>query len=113
MSNSVYSEILDTKDKGFLPGEYDFMLLSEYKQAVEDADYFDFIINSTNGGFFYKQSLHVYGYSAKYDFHDISNINSLLRQEIWRNHSGVDCIRAGSPREPILLRCEDERNNLL
>ena len=89
MNTNLYSAILDTKCNGFAPGEYDFKLLSEYKHIIEEPAYFDFIIESSNGGFFFKQALHLYGFSDKYDFHDIRGINALLQQEYGKIVDGL------------------------
>ena len=66
------------------------MLLSKYKQLIKDHTYFDFVIESQNGGFFYNQSLHIYSYSHNRDFNDIENINGLLKQEYGEMFEGLE-----------------------
>jgi hypothetical protein len=65
----------------FVPGEANLHELAKYKQHIKDKDYFDFILDSGNGGFFYGQSLHIYGYSPLHIYHDMDSINLLLQKE--------------------------------
>lgn len=82
--------LIDNKVTDFYSGEPDFMLLSKYKQLVKDHTYFDFVIESQNGGFFYKQSLHIYSYSHNRDFNDIELVNGLLKQEYGEMIAGLE-----------------------
>ncbi len=71
----------DTKVIDFDPGEEDYAMLSDVKMKIDNSAYFDFIIDSQNGGFFYQQGIHVYGYSKSYDFHNVNYINACLADE--------------------------------
>lgn len=81
MSRELFNKLIENKTTGFYSGEPDFLLLSTYKNLVKDKEYFDFLIDSHNGGFFYKQSLHVYSYSHNREFNDISFVNNLLKEQ--------------------------------
>ena len=73
----------------FDSGEIDFKRLSEFKALIRDNTYFDFIIESQNAGFFYGQSLQIYGFPDTYAFHDIYNINALLKTEYGKIVNGL------------------------
>jgi hypothetical protein len=90
MSNDHSRTLRDNKVTDFYSGEPDFMLLSKYKQLIRDHAYFDFVIETQNGGFFYKQSLHIYSYSHNRDFNDIEFINNLLKQEYGEMFAGLE-----------------------
>jgi hypothetical protein len=79
MGKEFFQKLIDNKITDFYSGEPDFMLLSRYKHLVKDALYFDFLTDSHNGGFFYKQSLHIYSYSHNRDFNDIEQVNNALK----------------------------------
>lgn len=81
MNKNNFKPIIDNKLSQFDSGETDFILLSKYKELVEDVTYFDFIIESDNGGYFYEQALHIYSYCRDYSFHNIEEVNSLLQYE--------------------------------
>jgi hypothetical protein len=81
MGTNDFSYFIENKVGSFNSEEVDFILLSKYKQLVKDKTYFDFVIESKNCGFFYGQSLHIYGYAHINKFHDIEYINSLLQDE--------------------------------
>jgi SMI1/KNR4 family protein SUKH-1 len=81
MNITKFRYLIKKKVVEFDSEEVDFVLLSKYKQLVKDDSYFDFIIESKNGGFFYSQALHIYGYSNVHKFNDIAYINSLLQGE--------------------------------
>lgn len=81
MRDINFEFLMRNKLHEFDSGEFDFALLSKYKQLVKDEDYFNFIIESKNGGFFYTQSLHLYGFSGVHKFNDIDYVNSLFRTE--------------------------------
>jgi hypothetical protein len=75
------SYLLANKVTNFYTEEVNFSFLSKYKELVRDNTYFDLIIQSQNGGYFYGQALHIYGYSTLQTFHDISYVNTLLEKE--------------------------------
>lgn len=89
MNNEQSKMLIENKVTDFYSGEPDFMLLSKYKQLIKDHAYFDFIIESQNGGFFYKQSLHIYSYSHNRNFNDIEYVNDLLKQEYGEMFEGL------------------------
>lgn len=90
MSNELSRTLLDNKVTDFYSGEPDFMLLSRYKELIGDTEYFQFIIESKNGGFFYKQSLHIYSYSHNREFNDIDYINNMLKLEYGEMFNGLE-----------------------
>lgn len=81
MDSNNFWNIIANSVNDFQPGKADLALLSKYELAIRDNDYFSFIEKSGNGGFFYGQSLHIYGYSDLHDFHSIEVLNSMLRNE--------------------------------
>jgi hypothetical protein len=81
MISNNFSILIENKIIDFDPGEVDYLMLSRYKQLIKDNSYFDFVIESKNCGFFYGQSLHMYGFSSVHKFNDIDAVNSLLQSE--------------------------------
>jgi len=79
--NGNFLKILETDTKDFRRLEFDYPMLAKYKSLIEDKDYFEFIIESKNGGFFFDQSLHLYGFNESPNFHSIESINGLLQEE--------------------------------
>ena len=78
--NNINS-LINTKIIEFESGELDYLLLEKYKQVLKDKIYFDFIIDSRNGGFFFEKSLQIYSYSDKNIFNNIDYVNSILKNE--------------------------------
>ena len=89
MSKVTEKKLIDNKVLNYDPGEIDFLLLSKSKKSISDNDYFDFVILSQNCGFFYRQSLHLYGHSSVNQFNDIHHINSLLQNEFGEIITGL------------------------
>lgn len=81
MSKEFLNKLIENKVTDFYSGEPDFLLLSKYKHLVKDSAYFDFLLESHNGGFFYKQSLHIYSYSHNREFNDIEQVNLAMKKE--------------------------------
>ena len=81
MTNNNYNKLINSKVSESLALEFDFNLLSKYKSKIKDDEYFDFIIATNNGGFFFQKSLHIYGFANELDFHNIDCINTLLHRE--------------------------------
>lgn len=79
---SIFSEILNTKDGNFDTPELDFNMLAKWKTKIANNDFFDYILESENGGFFLEQSLHIYGFSDLMAFHSIE-INNFLIKSIY------------------------------
>ena len=79
MSKEYFDKLIENKVTDLYSGEPDFLLLSRYKHLVKDSAYFDFLIESHNGGLFYKQSLHIYSYSHNRPFNDIEQVNQELK----------------------------------
>jgi hypothetical protein len=90
MNKEFFDKLLDNKVTDLYSGEPDFMLLSRYKHLVKDTAYFDFLIESHNGGFFYKQSLHIYSYSHNRDYNDIDQVNQVLKEEYGEIVQGLE-----------------------
>jgi hypothetical protein len=89
MNKVLFNKLLDNKVREFYSGEPDFMLLSKYKHQVRDTAYFDFLIESHNGGLFYRQSLHVYSYSQNREFNNIEFVNRVLKNEYGNMFEGL------------------------
>ena len=81
MSKRNIKNLIENKAANFESGEINFIELSKFKNVIKDKDYFEFIIDSGNGGYFYGQSLQVYGYSQHHAYHDIESVNALLQKE--------------------------------
>lgn len=78
---SKIKNLINNRTAEFESGEMDFLELSKYKDLIADKDYFEFVVDSKNCGFFYGQSLHVYGYSQIHVYHDMASVNLLLQKE--------------------------------
>ena len=89
MSQRKIINCIENRVSNFESGELNFLDLSKYKDSIKDNDYFDFIITSGNGGFFYNQSLQIYGYSQLYNYNDIESVNSLLKKEYENIFAGL------------------------
>lgn len=76
-----FSKVIDAKNQENRNFEFDYGMLSKFKQLIKDDSYFEFIIESDNGGFFFDQSLHIYGFTQDPDFHNIEVINMKINQE--------------------------------
>jgi hypothetical protein len=77
----IFSTIVDSKVGKFDSLDFDYQLMSKYKSIVFDNSYFDFIIESGNGGFFFQQSLCIYGFYSKDVFNSIEYVNKLVERE--------------------------------
>jgi hypothetical protein len=73
--------LLSNKHFDFNPGELDLTVLTKLKKVIKDKEYFDFIIDSKNAGFFYQQSIQIYSFNHDYSFNDIEYLNQLLTDE--------------------------------
>jgi hypothetical protein len=89
MSKKNIKILIENRAANFQSGETDFLELSKFKDLIKDKDYFDLIIDSKNGGFFYGQSLQVYGYSPLHAYHDMERVNSLLQKEYGNITAGL------------------------
>lgn len=76
-----FSKILETKSIDFNSSEVDYETAAGLKKLITDSDYYDFIIKSVNGGFFFNRSLHIFGFCNFPDFHSVRSINKLLSSE--------------------------------
>jgi len=82
MSNKMdFTSLLSNKVNTFISGEMDYSTLAKYQKLILDELYFDFVLASQNGGFFYGQALHIYGYTKVPEFHSIDSVNVLLDKE--------------------------------
>lgn len=90
MSKEFFHKMIDNKVRDLYSGEPDFMLLSYYKDLVKDSSYFDFLIESHNGGFFYRQSMHIYSYSHNRDYNDIEQVNAALKRIYGELFTGLE-----------------------
>jgi hypothetical protein len=80
--NKIRDFIKENKSLDFESGETDFNQLSKYKRRIQSEEYFKFIIDSNNAGFFYGHALQIYSYSSLHAYQDIEAINSLLTEEL-------------------------------
>lgn len=78
---SKFSKILETKSVVFKAPEVDYEIAAELKNLIADNEYYEFIINSGNGGFFFDQSLHIFGFCNFPDFHSVRSMNNLFKGE--------------------------------
>jgi hypothetical protein len=90
MSSDHFKLLISNKVTDFYSGEPDFLLLSKYKKLLKDHQYFDFVIESNNCGFFYQRSLHLYSYSHNREFNDIDNFNTLLKETYGEMFTGLE-----------------------
>ncbi|HZX59363.1 MAG TPA: SMI1/KNR4 family protein [Mucilaginibacter sp.] len=75
-----YKKILDHKNGDYhneVMTESDFILL---KQLVSDTGYLEFIENN-NGGFFYKNSIHIYSITLTPYFNSFFRVNEVIKKE--------------------------------
>ncbi|HYF31798.1 MAG TPA: SMI1/KNR4 family protein [Chitinophagaceae bacterium] len=63
--------------------------MAKYRAVISDSAYFDFIVETQNGGFFFDQAVHMYGYSSAIEFHDIDYVNKLLKEEYGNIAAGL------------------------
>jgi hypothetical protein len=89
MDVETFNILIRNKLKVFDAGEMENALLAKYKTLIKDDSYYDFVFESGNGGFFYKQSIQIYGFSSNKDFHNIDYINLLLEKEYGRIIEGL------------------------
>jgi hypothetical protein len=85
----IFSTIIDSKVGGVDSLDFDYQLMSKYKSVLFDNSYFDFIIESGNGGFFFQQSLCIYGFYSKKIFNSIEYINKLVEREYGNISKGL------------------------
>jgi hypothetical protein len=83
-----YNELLEFINTEFQSGAIDKDLFSSYKSLIKNEKYFNLINNIGNGGFFFGSSLQLYGYTKVYDFHNIEEINKLIKLEYGNIASG-------------------------
>jgi hypothetical protein len=58
------TNLLSNKVSEFNPGEINLILLGKYKQLLVDKDYFNFVIESKNCGFYFGGAFYFYGYNS-------------------------------------------------
>lgn len=80
---------LQEQDKNFDLTEINFGLLSKYKTKINDFSYFDFILKSNNGGFFFQKSLQIYSYLKESNFCNIETVNNTLNKEYQDLYKGL------------------------
>ncbi|HEX7844217.1 MAG TPA: hypothetical protein VF476_00370 [Chitinophagaceae bacterium] len=74
-------ELLKTQSESSLVGSFDKELIKEYQSLITDPDYFGFVIEMDNRGFFSSNSLQFYLYCESRDFRNIKTVNEVLAIE--------------------------------
>lgn len=76
-----FLKIIESSDRDFIPIDIDYKMAGMAKKDIDDQDYYDFIMESDNGGFFFGQSLHIYGFCEFPHYHNINFVNSTMTKE--------------------------------
>lgn len=74
-------KLLDNNNDSLNKYDIDFLKLEKVKNIVSDKLYFDLIVENTNGGYFFDNSLHLYGYCNTPSYHNTEDINRILQKE--------------------------------
>lgn len=61
--------------------DVDFKRLEKAKEFTTDKLYLTLIAEESNGGYFFNNSLHLYGYCDKPEHHSINHVNQTLKKE--------------------------------
>ncbi len=65
----------------FVAPKIDAVDIDHYGIEIKDNDYFLFLKEVSNGGFFFDRSLHLYGFCTSPNFHSIAFINQFIHHE--------------------------------
>jgi len=76
------NDLLQNANREFNTEDIDFRALERAKRYISDKDYFMFIAEKTNGGYFYSNSLHIYGYCSDPNYHSIEEMNKILKTQL-------------------------------
>lgn len=69
---------ISTKESGL---QLNTQLIEKYKEEIKDKEYFNFISNYSNGGFFLDSSLQFYGFTIEQDYRNIETVNNIFLKE--------------------------------
>ena len=75
-----YQTLMNSMNKSYRSGSIEESDLSLMRGIVFDSSYLDFIASS-NGGFFYKNSIQIYAISQTPAYNNFFNINEMIRKE--------------------------------
>jgi len=75
-------------DNAFDSSEIDLGLFQNFRKRISDKGYFAFLTEVSNGGFFFEESLHLYGLSKAPNFHNISFVNEFISHEYGKLSEG-------------------------
>lgn len=69
--------------------EVNYDLLHKYQRAIKDNEYFSFICNYSNGGFFFKDSLQFYAFTRIDNYENIETVNNVFLKEYGKYAIGL------------------------
>lgn len=84
-----FKNLIENSNNEFIPPKVDFIYLSKIRTEINDEDYYVFISEKTNGGFFFDNSLHLYGSCTKPEYHSIESINNFIHNEFKELTNGL------------------------
>lgn len=88
MNKSVFNSLLQERN-GDVIKEVNFDALSECQKLIIDNDYFYFVTEVSNGGFFLNSSLQFYSFIKKEDFRNIEFVNSIFQHSYGKLFSNL------------------------
>lgn len=65
----------------FVSPSINTMDVESVKRVISDQEYFRYISQESNGGFYFKRSLHLYGFCSEPAFHSILKVNEFFKKE--------------------------------
>ena len=77
----MFDRLVKHKIKEPFQCEIDFSNLAEFHAKIEDEGYFTFILEISNGGFFFDKALHIYGLCKEPCYQSILDINDHIQNE--------------------------------
>lgn len=81
-------ELLSKIDTSFKSGGVDGNLFALLREKCTDSGYFEFLVEE-NGGFFFNRSLHLYGLTSRYSYHNLFEVNKSLEKYFGSSFSGL------------------------
>ena len=89
MNIMIFNKFIKHIDNEFVPPEVDYDNLSVIQNKINDKFYFQFISDRTNGGFFFNQALHLYGFCNEPTYHSIDVVNHFIYNEFKELSKGL------------------------
>lgn len=78
---NIYKELLSKKVSESVSSKVDLEILDTISHSIDDEEYIIFLSKKTNGGFFYKRSLQLYGACLEPRYQNIILVNKTIKQE--------------------------------